>query len=633
MSARRTPPRPPPALRVGVSGERLATLRAQGIDIGGLRTHVRAALGEIHRAAHAVAHECATVYSGPPILYLISPLADGAEQIAADEALRLGYTLHVPLACPAAVLTTCFDSSASVTADDPRTAFDHLLMQAKVVQVVDAGRTAAPDGACYTAVENTVLRHADLLIAVSSDDGAMDTGTSHGGGGGERAVPTVVIDPRLPGRWHVGAHTARTAALDVHDLIRAVLAPPAAESSSGGDDEPPAKAHDGSAAGDNADSAPVAPALRQYLDTRLPARVGGLYAIVVALLAGEWRSVRWVRTGRASLRRARADWRALWTRPTPVDQEIVRPLTQALEEFYVWAEALGHRYGTLHRDASTTPYLLGPVAVLSALLAHYLPIPPGVEQSHWAYGWAAGEAVILIVLLYLFRKSAGRHYHDRWLDYRSLAEQLRQLAFLWPLGRPVPPVQFDIETEGEKTQLAWVTWYVRAVARQAGLFPGELTPERLATLRQVLVDRFVRHQCAYHDRTSVRFERVYARLHAFTFAMFGLALGCAFGHLVAPEFLHDQLLEKTESALGFLSILLPALGTAAHGFASQGDFWNLAHRSRRTCHELNALAMQVAETPSSIEALGDAAEAAAAAMAEEIVYWRVFVRLRPPLLA
>jgi hypothetical protein len=48
---------------------------------------------------------------------------------------------------------------------------------------------------------------------------------------------------------------------------------------------------------------------------------------------------------------------------------------------------------------------------------------------------------------------------------------------------------------------------------------------------------------------------------------------------------------------------------------------------------LNALATQVAETALSIEALGDVAEEAAAAMAEEIVYWRVFVRLRPPLLA
>ena len=631
MSARHTPPRPSPALRVGVSGERLTILRQRGIDIGELRTHVRAALGEIQRTAHTIAHECATVYSGPPILHLICPLADGAEQIVADEALRLGYTLHVPLACPAAVLTACFDSSARPPADDPRVAFDHLLMQAKVVQVVDGGRTAAPDGACYAAVGNTVVRHADLMIAVSSDDGATDAGAMPGGG--EWAVPTVVIDPRFPARWHIGAHTARTAALDVHDLIRAVLAPPAGESPSGGDDESTATQRGDAGSDDDAESAPIAPALQQYLDTRLPTRLGGLYAIVVALLAGEWRSVRWVRTGRASLKRARADWRALWTRPTPVDQEIVRPVTHALEEFYVWAEGLGHRYGTLHRDASATPYLLGPVAVLSALLAHYLPIPPGVAESHWAYGWAAGEAIILIVLLYLFRKSASRHYHDRWLDYRSLAEQLRQLAFLWPLGRPIPPVRFDIETEGEKTQLAWVTWYVRAVARQAGLFPGELTPERLAALRQVLVDRFVRHQCVYHDRTSVRFARVYRHLHVLTYIMFGLALGCAVGHLVVPSFLRAQPLDVTESWLGFLAILFPALGTAAHGFASQGDFWNLAHRSRRTCHELNALAAQVAETPLSIEALGDVAEAAAAAMAEEIVYWRVFVRLRPPLLA
>ena len=595
---------------------------------------MRAALDEIQRAALTAAHELRSVYSGPPVLYLICPLSDGAEQLVADEALRLGYILHVPLPCPAPVFASCFDTSTSTASADPLAEFDRLLAAATVVQVVDGGRTAAPDDACTAAAARTVLRHADVLLAISGDDGpaGVSTNITHDlrAQAGEWQVPTIVIDPRIPDRWHVDSHSARTAVTDVHDLVRGVLAPPF---------EDPTSDKDLDADGDPTTSgAPdrtgaIARPLRQYLVTRLPPRLGGLYAIVVALLAGEWRSVRWVRTGDISLTRARADWRGLWTRPTAVDADIERPVTRALEEPYIWAEALGHRYGTLHRDASTTPYLLGPLAVLSALLAHYLPVPVGVEQSHWAYGWAAGEAVLLIVLLYLFRKSAGRHYHDRWLDYRSLAEQLRQLAFLWPLGRPLPPVRFDVETEGEQAQMAWVTWYVRAVARHAGLFPGELTSARLLALRQILVDRFVRHQCAYHDRTSLRFARVYERLHVVTYVMFSLALACAIGHLVAPQFLHDRTLEMTESTLGFLAILLPALGTAAHGFASQGDFWNLAHRSRRTCHELTELAEQVAATPLSLEALGDAAETAAGAMAEEIVYWRVFVRLRPPLLA
>jgi hypothetical protein len=81
-----------------------------------------------------------------------------------------------------------------------------------------------------------------------------------------------------------------------------------------------------------------------------------------------------------------------------------------------------------------------------------------------------------------------------------------------------------------------------------------------------------------------------------------------------------------------MAIYLPALGAAVHGFLSQGDFRNLAHRSQRMCEHLSPLATEVAHAPLRFEDLGVAAEKAAAVMRDEVVYWRVFVRLKPPAL-
>ena len=199
------------------------------------------------------------------------------------------------------------------------------------------------------------------------------------------------------------------------------------------------------------------------------------------------------------------EWRAL---SKGEDASLVQPVDQCLEEFYVWAEGLGNRYGTLHRDASATPYLLAPLAVLLALLAHWGETLIG-GLAATVFAWT--EVLVLLGIVALYRRAVSRRYHDRWIDYRSLAEEFRQLAFLWPLGRPLPVIELTGETEGEASQFAWVGWYVRAVVRDLGLCPGAWSPEHLRKLRDVLANQFIGSQVEYHTRMAERFG---ARQHS-----------------------------------------------------------------------------------------------------------------------
>ena len=76
------------------------------------------------------------------------------------------------------------------------------------------------------------------------------------------------------------------------------------------------------------------------------------------------------------------------------------------------------------------------------------------------------EFLILFANFLLYLRAVHAHYHDRWIDCRSLAEQLRYLAFLWPLGRPLRAIRYVGDDKGEAPRIAWVGWYARAIARR-----------------------------------------------------------------------------------------------------------------------------------------------------------------------
>lgn len=484
------------------------------------------------------------------------------------------------------------------------------LLNGATVQILDGRPNAVPDTKTNTASANAVVRHSDLLIAV----GNGKTGQHHEGAvdvvrrAKTAGLSVLLIEPQQPDRWRWEHHANQGGPPDIPAAVRAILAPP------------PPKEHG---------RAVAATPLLTYLHTPTDRTFcGGLFALCVRVIALQRPSLPFKRVmGTHALDKARQDWDAMWRTPAPVDPAIVQPLTEKLKEYYVSAETLGNGYGALHRDSSTIPYLLAPMVVFFALAAHFGHSAfPTTPPDFWLLCAGLELFTVFWIFVYYLADVAGG-FHDRWIDNRSLAELLRQLEFLWPLGRSVPAARFGGETQGEATRFSWIAWYVRAVGRQAGLFPGTMTPERLATIRQVLIDRFIRHQCEYHDQTARRLDLVHERLHVLGLALFAGAALSTIIHLAVPS-----LTETGEALTAIGAIWLPACGAAVHGFMSHGDFWNLSRRSERMCANLTGLVDTAGGTPAEVEALGAVAEQTAEIMSEELLYWRVFTRLKPAAL-
>src|ERR1017187_8155575 len=125
------------AFRVGVTGHR--DLNAETCQA--LRPRVRARLEQIKHLAEQAAKESQGVYDddAPAILRAISPLAEGADRIFAEEALELGYELECPLPFHRQEYRTDFTDEVS------KRQFDDLLARAKgVVFELDGTRKDAP---------------------------------------------------------------------------------------------------------------------------------------------------------------------------------------------------------------------------------------------------------------------------------------------------------------------------------------------------------------------------------------------------------------------------------------------------------------------------------------------------------
>jgi hypothetical protein len=245
--------------------------------------------------------------------------------------------------------------------------------------------------------------------------------------------------------------------------------------------------------------------------------------------------------------------------------------------------------------------------------------------------------LFIIVLVWLGNR---RHWHDRWIAYRLLAELVRQLCFVAPLGgaRPFPrPVSSSVR-RGNPVN-SWMYWHLRSIDRDAGLPEAIVTGEYLRIcLRHVTAT--VDGQINFHLAAAKSSRRLHHRLHILGFILFILTAALTLIHVLAiyrapiiPEWLHGL------DAFGFtfLCACLPAIGAAMAAISHQGEFARTARRSTAMVEQLTQIRAQLEpllQSGANIRSADVAADALRAAqiMVDEVLDWRV-VFLDRPLIA
>ena len=582
------PPRLPFVLTVGITGHRLEALGADGGEV--LRKRLSAALQVVTDSARAVhAREAALFQDHEPRFDFVTALAGGADQIAAQAALELGYNLSVVLPFEKAAYRQTLVENGDLGD------FDALLEKNKRVLELPGDLDDRIEG--YVMVGRATVAHCDILIAVW--DGQKARGP--GGTGDvvqtaiERGTPVIHIppdpaeEPRL--LWAAFDPVVDTQGVDpmaersldrqhVDQVLGALMVPPHDEQE------------------------------RRYLAKFIAEKQGKVrWRIEYPLLL-------WVfRIKKFSFQRfiekvcaaeIAEEWRQY--RADCIDGFGIQTRLDKLEQAYSWADRLATRFAQTYRSGHIFNFVLGGFAVCLGLSGFMAP-----AHKFWL---AIVELFITMAIIHNTNMGTKEEWHRRWLDYRQLAERLRAMRSLKMLGiaAPDPP-----GTRTYPVPERWVDWYALATWRAMRSPVAKITPKRASELAIALADHEIGPQVSYHERTAHSIHLLDHRLDkvgtTLFFATLLVSVATIIGMAIGGKYVNTMSNWFTLVSAGF-----PALGTAIFGIRYQGDFGATAVRSQSTSRQLKAIDTELRKDPTLLRT-ADLFEEATRVMLGDLDEW------------
>jgi len=621
-----TPPRPRCAFRVAAIGHRWDRLAIR--DEGIVRNQFRSILGEIAAIVDEVAAAPEAGFAPAQVpLTLFSALAEGTDRLAAEAVLQTGdrWCLHAlaPFDLPH------YERDFQTPASAPRSV-EHFrtLWHAAAARTILDGVPGEFDA--YAPLARALVDLCDILIVVwDGEHGRGPGGTAASVQQARRDdIAIIRIDAKTPADcWLENLerpdHGRAELLAGLDGRLRALLAPPRPVRDAG-------------------ERAPID--LRaDYFAERIPARpVPRVHDRVVALLQARTVDGRRIPFGERLARARKAGafaalddpglatrdaWTPRWSRmPAAVRDQVL----DRFADHHGWADRLATAYGAAFRQTFTWVFMLAWIAVLAAYLgAVRLDISPaGVSIV------VVIEIGVLATINLLVHRGRHRRLHERWLDYRSLAERLRHLAVLWPLARSTPLVRVPLSPLAGDPRESWVGWMLRGVAREAGMIEGTLDHAHAVACRDLLRDAELEPQRAFHRGTMSRAAQVQHLLAQFAERLFLAALVLAALHLVvgivtrwSPSL--EPATHVIELVLAGCGVAFPAIAASLHGFLGTGDFAGIAIRSASMEPQLAQVDVRLARLdPLNTTTVGELAVEATAVMERELSAWRNVAQTR-----
>ena len=236
------------------------------------------------------------------------------------------------------------------------------------------------------------------------------------------------------------------------------------------------------------------------------------------------------------------------------------------------------------------------------------------------------ELLVICLIIVNTRRANRANFHQRWLDRRHLAERLRQLMVTSRLGRLGLR-----ELEDGTRHPGWVTWYVRATAREIGL-PNVVVDRAYLKKVHAMIGTLIAQQGEYHRGNAEVMHRADHRLHRQGSWLFAGTIVACVAYLAARLAVgkHVDLLDiGITEWVTFLTALLPALAAALYGIRMQGDFAGAGERSAIIARQLRSLQAAVDSDPLLYARLVQRTQRLGEIMLAEVNQWRLHNETRP----
>ena len=577
-------------LSVGVTGHRAEALPADRLPE--LRSGIGAILTLVAEAGTALyARESEFFAPDPPVLRFVSPIADGADQIAAEVALELGWELEAVLPFEQGFYRSTLSNESG------REQFDALLKRASRILELPGEEGREPEA--YAMAGRATVAHCDLLIAV------WDGLKARGRGGTAEVVelaiahgtPIAHLSPEAdqPARllWAAFDPVVDTKGVDpmaerpldaehIEQMLRAQLMPPP------GSEE--------------------RRFIARFFAEKLPRfRPRMEYALLLAVAGVRQIRARDFTTAHGA-RMIRDEWRQF--RENCVDAHNISTPIDLLEESYSWSDRRATDLAQTYRSGHIFAFVLGGLAVCMGLSTFLIP--------NYKFQEAFLEMVITVGIILNAHLGSKNEWHRRWLDYRQLAERLRPMRSLKLLGiaAPDPP-----GSETNPVPQRWIDWYAGGIWRALGCPSGRITPQSARRLAEAIADHEVAPQVSYHKRNAHTIHLLDHRLEQTGTGLFFATLIASIAAMIgyAGNFAY---VNTDSNWLQLIGAGFPALATAVFGIRFQGDFGGDALRSLATAETLGQIDKELRKS-ANLSRAADLTEQAARFMLADLDEWRL----------
>jgi len=522
-------------------------------DVPALREQVRETLSSLRATFPDLA------------LTIVSPLAEGGDQLVAEVGLELGAHLIVPLPLPVELYRDDFSSEESLGR------FERLMAQAQVVRLPwpEGGLEVAGPARDrqYLMAGLYVANHCHVLCALWD-------GSDEGGLGGTAHIVRYYLGGPLPGARRAGDNLRQMLSGDDDSLVRHF----------------PVRRNSGNGA---------TPGEPRWLTSSGRVCVSG--EIPADYLRLFVRMQTFERDRQRYVARTQREWAG-----------------EAVERGLQEADAMAVHYQRVMILALRAIHVVAVLMGITFLLYSDLGAPD----------WMLWMFLLFFVFGLIIAASARQHdWHRKYIDYRALAEGLRVQSFWRRAGLSMTgEAEFahDNFMQKQDVELGWI----RNVMREVGLIPLPVSPDRAKAVDDVIEDWVglpgQSGQLGYYQRKSILCERHHMRTRTLGQACLWAGIGIS---LFLAAF-HSGLDVGTRNVLvtlmGTLSLIAAVRDAYAYRKADkelvkQYRFMRRIYRNARTA--LDA-AGSVREKCEILRALGEAALA-------EHAEWALMHRDRP----
>jgi hypothetical protein len=292
----------------------------------------------------------------------------------------------------------------------------------------------------------------------------------------------------------------------------------------------------------------------------------------------------------------------------PLDR--ARPSIEYLMNRYVRGDKLALYFQHLYYQSETFVYSLALAAVMiAAFQVLFLPDQPIILIS---------EIVLMLAVLGIVWIGRRQRWHDRWTDYRFLAERFRSALFMAMADVDVailrPPRHLSLAYSPKD----WMVAAFSSVWRRKPRMPAS-DAASFEGVKQFLGEAWIEDQIRYHEATSRRHLARHQRMTTVSYILFGLTIGVVLLH-VAKVGSH-----YVETVFAFLAVVFPAIAASITAVGTHRDYLRNSMRSSEMVRHLKELKDKMSRTQNRDEFF-ELVKETEETMLHENEDWRVMVR-------